>query len=519
MITFSAPTRLPSRLLTRLRRAAGHGHGETLASRFHRAQDGMTLIEVVITSLIVGIVTLGTFAGFDALGKRDADQRQHNVASVLAAQSQEALRSDPAIALNELVSAGGHTYTQTAQGTKYTITQTAVFKQGSGETATCNAAAGHSAEASNYVRITSTVSWSSLGKARPPVTESSIITPPVGSALEVDVTNGGSPETPVSGVTVLDEGVETTTSENGCVLYNGIPSTTTEVEAFKPGYVIPNGEFTYFAKEVSIAPNVITHKPITLALGGYITAHFTYSGKPALGDTFVAANNETKTPPELIAGSTEKGFSFNGAGEYATVSGKYSETATSPREPTHYPNGNLFPFKQSWTVYAGDCSVNNPAKYKAAEEGTVAGNGVVPAGGSVAVTVPMSYVTLNVYKGITEAEGLALNKEYPIKITNLSCTSPLAATPLNAYKATYEHSNTTNPEAHLTNAYQPFGKFKMCLYSSGEKKTYTATYTNSTVAGSKVNLYIKHAAESYTEGSGKTQVEITVAKEQATNTC
>ncbi len=473
----------------------------------------MTLIEVLISSVIVGIVTLGTFAGFDALGKGDADQRHHNQATVLAAQSQEALRSDPATALNELVNQGGHVYTQTVQGTKYTITQTAVFKQGTGETATCNAAAGHSAEASNYVRITSTVSWSSLGKTRPPVTESSLITPPVGSALEVDVTNGGSPETPVSGVAVLDEGVETTTGENGCVIYNGIPSTTTEVEAFKPGYVIPNGEFTYFAKEVSIAPNVITHKPLTLAPGGFITATFTYGGKEVSGDTFVAANSETKTSPELIAGSTANGITFNAAGEYATVPGKYATTATTPREPTHYPNGNLFPFKQSWTVYAGDCSVNNPAKYK----GATAGSGVVPPGGSVNVSVPMSNVALNVYKGTKESEGLATEK-YPVKITNLSCTSPLAATPLNAYKATYEHPNSAI-EGHLTNPYQPFGKFKLCLYNEAAKKTYTATYENLAAAGSKFNFFLKNAAGPYSEGSGETLVGITVAEKQATNTC
>jgi Tfp pilus assembly protein PilV len=466
----------------------------------------MTLIEVLISSVIVGIVTLGTFAGFDALGKSDADQRHHNQATVLAAQSQEALRSDPATALNELVNKGGHVYTQTVQGTKFTITQTAQFETGSGTSAACNAAAGHSSEASNYIRVSSAVKWSSLGKTRPPVTATSLITPPVGSALEVDVTNGGKPETAVSGVTVNAEGVETTTGENGCVIYNGIPSTTVALEAFKFGYVTKSGAYKYLAKEVSIAPNVITHDSIFLAQGGYITANFKYNkGATAVaGDTFVAVNNEIGVNPETMAGGTK--IVFNAESAYTTVPGTYGTTAKTPIEPLHYPTGNLFPQPSAWTVYAGDCAANNPEKYGVPLE---VGGSKVTGGANTITSVPMSLVTLNVYKNTKATPEGLFTTSYPATITNISCTTPLAATPNDAYQANYEHPNSTSTAGHLTNAYQPFGKFKLC-FSNGSK-TFTSTYTNSSEAGSTINVYLKALNGTTTEGSGATLVETTVA--------
>jgi type II secretory pathway pseudopilin PulG len=500
------------------------------------SEDGFTLIEVVVSTLIVGLVTIATFAGFDVLGKADADQRHHNEATVIAAQSQEALRSDPALALDELINAGGHTYTQTVQGTKYTVSQTAAFQSGSGGTATCNAAAAHASETSYYIRVSSSVRWSVLGKSRPAVTETSIITPPIGSALEVDVTNGGTPELNVAGVTVFSEGAETTTGVNGCVIYNGIPATTANVEAYKHGWVTKGGEHSYIAKEVSIAPNVITHVEVQMAQAGAITAKFLYKGlatwerevgKPATletvkGDTFVAFNNQLHPTPESEVGSTR--FEFNAAGEYAPVPEKYEATATTPIEPTNYPYGTLFPFevKQKWSVYAGDCAKNSSELY-----GVTPGSVVVTAGNDVSVSVPMSYVAVNVYEKLKTTEGLTTKSPYPVKITNVSCTTPLSPLPNNAYKATYNtaykatyaHANTTTAEAHLTQPFQPFGKFSLCLYNEAAKKTYTATYTNSTVAGSKVNIFLGAGAGTTTEGAEATKVEVTVATGQLTNTC
>src|ERR1700687_6123709 len=95
---------------------------ELLAKR--ASQRGDTLIEVLISSFVVGLIVVGTLMGFSAVDGLSAQAREHNEAATLANQSQEQLRTDPASVL-ETLGATGHSYTQTIGGTTYTIKQTA----------------------------------------------------------------------------------------------------------------------------------------------------------------------------------------------------------------------------------------------------------------------------------------------------------------------------------------------------------------------------------------------------------
>src|ERR1700734_4137504 len=56
------------------------------------AESGVTLIEVVISALLVAIIAIGTLAGFDSAGRATTDERQHNQATLLAEQDEELLR-------------------------------------------------------------------------------------------------------------------------------------------------------------------------------------------------------------------------------------------------------------------------------------------------------------------------------------------------------------------------------------------------------------------------------------------
>jgi Tfp pilus assembly protein PilV len=447
------------------------------------SQAGDTLIEVVISALLVGLIVVAVLTGFNEADKTSQDERAHDQASVLAAQSQEQLRSDPAPALDALA-ATPHEYTQAAGGTTYTITQSAAFVNGSGESAGC-ANSKNETETSKYIEVTSSVNWTALGKKRLPVTQSSVITPPDGSGLEVDVTNLGSPEQPVSGVTVVADGTTTTTGSKGCVIYTGIPATTTNVEAFRLGYVTPSGEHKVVANEISIAPNIITHYHIYLNVGGTITATFAHKGAAAKGDTFVAFNNRMGVNPEFEVGSTR--FAFDSAEEYEALTGTttegYAETATSPVKSPSYPTGDLFPFTSAWTVYAGDCTENNPAK--AGVPPVPPGEAIVPVGGNAKATVPTSYDTLNLYMGSSGTTPVSTPQE--VKITNLSCEKQTPPeVPDNAIKSNYEHRQMTNSEGHLEVPYQPFGEFEICVAynpTSGTHGTYKATYKNTTETG------------------------------------
>jgi Tfp pilus assembly protein PilE len=465
---------------------------------------GDTLIEVMISALLVALIVVATLNGFDVSNRVSQDERAHNEASVLAAQSQEQLRSDPATALDTLESTP-HSYTQTVGGTKYTIVQSAKFVNGTEGVIGCTET---KSEEGKYVAVTSSVTWARLEAAkRPPVTQSSIITPPDGSGLEVDVNNGATPPVGVPGVTVFSGGVETTTSTAGCVIYDGIPATTANVEAYKLGYVTQSGEHKVIVKEVSIAPNITTHKEIVLAGGGAITAAFKYKGstkytngsvnETVTGDTFVAYNGEIPVTPEYEMGSTK--IVFNPEEEYEALTGTTTEAAPKKAEgyePTaktavkapYYSSGDLFPFtEEKWSVYAGDCTLNNPIKYSIKP-----GSTLLTAGGDPTVNVPMSYVKLNVYQGTAGSTKETTHQE--VKITNVSCTSQTPQqVAVNASKANYEHRQNTNSEGHLEAPFQPFGKFALCLaYNSGTNhRIYTTSYENTTEKGSEPeSLYV-----------------------------
>ena len=392
MRTFSARLRVLGRFLIGVltRAVVGVFGGVRVLRRSLAPEAGDTLIEVLISALLVGLIVVATLTGFNETTKASQDERAHDQASVLAAQSQEQLRSDPASTL-DVLAASPHEYTQTVGGTKYKITQAAQFINGSGSATGCNNSKNESEESKN-LEISSSVTWKTLEAVkRKAVTQTSVITPPDGSGLEVDVTNLGKPELGVAGVTVFAGGVETTTGTSGCVIYAGIPATTTNVEAYKLGDVTPGGEHKFVAKEVSIAPNVTTHEPVNLAPGGRIQATFEYENKPThkngavvepvKGDTFVVANAKMAVAPEYEVGGAR--LEYNSEDEYEPLQGRinagkteyYSEKAETAKIGPYYSNGDLFPFTNAWTVYAGDCTANNPTKY-----GVKLGEPVVPAG-------------------------------------------------------------------------------------------------------------------------------------------
>jgi len=486
---------------------------------------GFLLVEVIISTLLVGMIVIATLTGFDVVNRSTIDNRQHNEAAVLAAQSQEQLRTDPASALDALESSS-HKYTKTVGGTIYTITQEAKSVSGSGEHTGCSVTES-SAQSGANVQITSLVTWKQLeATKRPPVKASSIVTPPTGSALEVDVGNHPAPTAGVSGVTVLVTytpvesktplTLEGTTGPPGCLVFGGIQSTTAAVAIQeRTGFVTINGTLKYPTKEITIAPNITVHDSVIFNQGGAIEAQYTYkelteyNGKQVKSDTFVVSNNQMGIPPpELEGGSTSVTCEAGGEEHYTTVASTYKPNA-STAACVKYPRGDLFPFaagSATWEVYAGDC--NN--KYIKTIEQFTPVEAVLP-GASVTAKVKMSLTELSAWTGNASGEKRGeLDKEpFPAKITSAECEA--AAVPNNAAARTFVHEQVLSG-GHLENPFQPFGAFKLCVFNKAAGKTYTAGYINSVVAGSTPQIYIgqKSGAEQL-----KQQTEETAAKEKA----
>jgi Tfp pilus assembly protein PilV len=473
------------------------------------SQDGFQLIEVMVSALLLGLIAVATFTGLQAVNTNNANQRFHNEAELLAAQSQEALRSDPIGTLEKLVTQA-NVYSPKVDGTTYTITQSAHELNGSGLSTSCTATE-HAAQTAPNFRVTSSVSWHALVGSHP-VTESSIITPPTGSSLEVDIDNAPTPTAGVAGVTAvvtytaLESGspvkLEGTTGSAGCVLFTGIRATSAKVEIDeKPNFVTPSGALKVPAAEVSIAPNLTTHDAVTYNEGGAIDAKYTYQGKTeyngkhVTGDTFVVSNTEMNLSPELEIGSTAfEPYETGGEEKYTAKTSVYLSQALTAKG-AKYTRGDLFPFpSSSWSVYAGDCAANNPLV--ATSKVVAPGEGLVNAGATTTVEVPMSYVNLEVYKGTEKAPSTLASEIYKVKITNTSCSaaSPTPSLPNNAAAVSYIHTQSTTSAGVLENPFQPFGKSELCLQAVSDPPSTTTrkdkiAYLNSTVAGSAFKIY------------------------------
>lgn len=460
-----------------------------------RSENGLTLIEVIVSALLVGFIAIATFSGFNTIDHTTADERLHSQAAVLVAQAQEQLRSDSAGTLDAL-EAAPHSYTQTIGGQKFTITQYGEWVNESNQAATCNATSkeANANQKGKYLRITSAVRWPQLQSNRPAVKQTSLITPPDGSGLEVDVTNGGTPLLAVGGASAIANDIELTTNEAGCATFGAIPATTAEVEVKKIGSVMENGSFRKVSEELPIVPNITTHYPVTLAPAGRIEASFTYEGSVVPGDTFVASNNNIKEVPNYELGSTAFSAEVEKtglkAGAFHALAGTYATTAKTFENKEFYPNGDLFPFTTAWNVYAGDCPANEPGKF-----GATSASAVVTSNGLAKVSVPMFYDKLELYKSSTQIETSSL----PVKITNLSCAS--YTPPNNSTGAlALERTENTNASGQLPDPYQPYGKFKFCAYSSSKRTGYYIEVTNEGTAPKTIKLVL-NSTESKTTTS------------------
>ena len=386
----------------------------TLAAR----EDGFLLIEVIISSLLVALIVIGTFNGFDAVNRDSADQRSHNQAILLAEQSQEQLRTDPVSTL-DLLENTPHTYSTTIDGTEYKITQEASPSNGSAEGTGCNVSETTKQSGAN-VQLTTNVTWAKLesaklaeGKTRPKVTLSAIITPPSGSGLEIDAVTSEASTVGVPGVTAAITYIasgsgssvtaEGTTNSNGCFVFGSLPTTSAKVAIDeKSGYVTQSGLLKYPTKEVTIAPNITKHDTVYYDRGGAIKATFTYKGattwegKEVTGDTFVVVPDGElmKEGSEFEVGSTSP-FTYESSGErrYTAQTGSYKATAETAANSVAYPKGDLFPFPVPWAVYAGDCRANEPRKYVST---LASGKAVVLPAETVEASAPISKINLSV---------------------------------------------------------------------------------------------------------------------------
>jgi hypothetical protein len=416
----------------------------------------MTIVEVAISALVLAVIVVGTLTAFDAAGRFSGQDQRRSEANDLAQQDQDRLRGMQVTQLSSL----NQTRAVTLDGSTFTIKSTGQFETESTGTPSCA-----STGSADFIKTTSTVTWPTMG-SRPPVVAESVITPPAGGALIVQVVDGHGNGVP--GMNVSGSGPSTlsaTTGSDGCAIFGGLPGGTYNVTATQSGYVDKDGN--------SISPSgqqitsVIAGSSVTKTFyfdqAGQIQATFdtrpygAATAVPSSADTVTIFNNNMTFPGFRWAGTSNQYVS------------KVTATAVFPFYPSSY------------TVYAGSCTNDAPSEFGSGPDPSL----VVPQGGTGSILLHLPPVNLTVYDGILTKPPVPLAGAHVV-LTDQGCGgNPPVAGGSPAIKRT----RTTNSSGQLADPGQPFGTFNVCADDGG--KFQQATVVNDVLGGTSLTLDLR----------------------------
>ncbi|HVW16910.1 MAG TPA: hypothetical protein VHB30_01565 [Solirubrobacteraceae bacterium] len=331
------------------------------SARSRRDEHGYVLIEVVVGALLLVLISLGIYAGFDGASRQSGRNRDRSVAAALAQQDQERMRTMSVAGLAAYATTP-YSRSVTAGGQTYTVTSNVGYANDTDSPASCTSAA----PAASYLKISSTVTGPADGNG--PVTVASLVSPRAGqggTAVQVVGDGGvGVPGVPVT----LDQNaaLSGTTDANGCVQFGFLDDATDYSFSINAnGYVDPSGNQALTAKPLTVTPGSASITSVTYDKAGAVQASFVDSnGNPVVGMGATLMNNgvpltNNERPLALTAG-------------------------TSPTSAY-----TLFPFTSSYAAWAGACHAAMPPTANQASVKVVGGQ-VAP----VRLTLPTLKVTV-----------------------------------------------------------------------------------------------------------------------------
>lgn len=422
-----------------------------------RAQRGDTLIEVIISALVIGVIVAGLFTGLDSVNRSTSLDRARSQADALAEQNEEQLRSESIVNLDELTS-HPTVLPVTENGTTFTITTTAEYIADSTATSSCSSTAAKA----DYLQTISKITWPSMGASKP-VIETGEISPPADAALIVQVTDEGTavPEAEVVATGPLPETAihKLETSSNGCAIL-ALPPGEYSVNVSKTGWVDFNGypnssEDASVTKSVYLPAETTARQGFNLGQAGKLSVSFTGS-TPSEGDTFVAFDSAMTV--------------FKTFGTLNT----YASTIESPK--------TLFPFASKYTVYPGTCEADIPPS-SVIEANKHNFTVAVPAGGTASITTidpPIALRVLESNKGQPERP----LQNALVRLEDTGCKTV--------------HESRTNSTGELPRPGMPFGTYALCVNGvvGTQARKYKSTLTSTSATGTPLQtLYLGEEGE------------------------
>jgi Tfp pilus assembly protein PilV len=424
---------------------------------------GFGIIEVLVSSIMVVLISLALFTAIDAAGRTADNNKSRSVASSLAQDDQERLRS---IAITALARSAT-TRTVTVDGEAYTVDSTGEYLPGSAGSDNC----ASNDEAPKYVKITSTVSWQNMRGAKPVVANSLRATPSgtIGDfgSLAVDINNrSGNGQADIA-VTITPDaeaaaagGVTTTANTNakGCVIFGYIRSGRYTITASKTGHVLAaNPNLTAINEQAVVAADSIASKSYTYDLAGAVR---------------VAYKTTTVAGGAVEGNANGAGFTIANAllGTPAVKTFTHTSGIASPN-PGALVN---FPFTTNYEVWAGTCLGAKPNGNTTVAPIAPAQTLAVPAGAQSTVTsVREPKLTFTIKYFTTSAQTTTANVSgglVKLTPTDSTCTAAQSA-------------NTNSSGVVSFNA--PYGPYTLCYQNKASSPTskLTAAVTNDTANG------------------------------------
>jgi Tfp pilus assembly protein PilV len=306
---------------------------------FPRLSDerGVTLVETLISAVILAIVVGAVLATIDASGRTTTVNKNRTIAATLAEQDQERMRAMTPTAL------ANHTLGRDLDvgGVSYHVDSKVdwVF-DATGATESCENDSGQA----NYLRITSTVTSSVVGTRVRPVTMRSIVSPRVDSfgnnagTLTVKVTDQLG--APVQGMTVSISpaaSLPRDTNEFGCAVFSHIPAGAYTATLDRAGWVNELRQ-QRFDKSTTVQKNDTTAVSMTYAMAAAVEVAFKTD-----------SNTASEAPSAAHALTVSN-----------TKSGEITFPATGTTPVGTLKATSLFPYPDGYTAYAGRCALNDP---------------------------------------------------------------------------------------------------------------------------------------------------------------
>ncbi|HXD67850.1 MAG TPA: carboxypeptidase regulatory-like domain-containing protein [Solirubrobacteraceae bacterium] len=436
---------------------------------------GFTLIEVLVTALIVVLLGTATASALISTTHTSGDQRVRAEADALASQDQARLRG---LSDNELANLTGlaASHPATVSGTTFTVASSSAFQDASGNSS-CTSTA------QDFYKTSTTVSWTEpYAQGTQSVSVDSMLSRPVVGILQTAVTDQTGAALPGVSVTAAPAtgttglvGQSGQTDTAGCAVFTDMTAGSYNVTVSKPGYVDQTAVSAPSKPASVVATGTPAGTAFVLGQAGGIAATFKSSSSSAA--------------PTL--GGEADALSYSGSGTTGNVSAPTTMTnsvaATAFTTPTSlFPWNTATPpatpsYNNNYAVWAGKCSFQQyPNSGGSTYQLTTVQPGIVS---SPTVQEPMLSIPSLTAKNSSGTSKTTQPNDIVLTYRSGSCFDSYKATVATSANGVTGYGGTAPANGWLRNPGQPYapsGTLTVCADSnaSGSYKDGTATVGN-----------------------------------------